>query len=59
MNNSKTFIKTEEDYKRALELFKILWLKSTDFQSIKAKAALMEMIEEYESRGIKNSNIIN
>lgn len=55
MNNSKTFIKNEEDYKKALDLYKILWLKSTNFSTIKAKAALMEMIEEYENKRIINS----
>lgn len=55
MNNSKTFIKNDEDYKKALELYKILWLKSTNFSAIKAKVALMEMIEEYESKRVITS----
>ena len=50
MNISKNFIKDEEGYKKALELYRILWLNSNDFSTIKAKASLMEIIEEYESR---------
>jgi len=58
MQSSKTFIRTPEDYQKALELYKILWLNSNNFPSIKAKVALMEMIEEYERR-LKVENNIN
>jgi len=58
MQSSKTFIRTPEDYQKALELYKILWLNSNNFSSIKAKVALMEMIEEYERR-LKVENNIN
>lgn len=54
MDKSKIRIKNEEDYKKALELYRFLWLNAVDFSTIKAKAALMEIIEEYERRGMKN-----
>jgi hypothetical protein len=50
MENSKLLIRDEKGYKKALELYRILWLNSNDFSTIKAKASLMEIIEEYESR---------
>lgn len=53
MQNSKTFIRTPEDYLKALELLREMWSNSNTFSSIKAKVALMEMIEEYESIGMK------
>lgn len=54
MQNSKTFIRTPEDYLKALELLREMWSNSNTFSSIKAKVALMEMIEEYESSCKKN-----
>lgn len=54
MDKSKIRIKNEEDYKKALELYRFLWLNAVDFSTIKAKAALMEIIEEYERRAMKN-----
>ena len=58
MNNSNTFIKTQEQYEKALELYRILWLNSNDFSTIKAKASLMEIIEQYERMNLKNDKII-
>jgi hypothetical protein len=58
MNNSKTFIKTQEQYEKALELYRILWLNSNNFSTIKAKASLMEIIEQYERMNLKNDNIL-
>jgi antitoxin component HigA of HigAB toxin-antitoxin module len=57
MQSSKTFIRTPEDYQKALDLFRTLWLNSNNFPTIKAKVALMEMIEEYEFNNfVKNRN---
>lgn len=58
MDNSKIFINSQEQYKKALELYRILWLNSNDFGSIKAKASLMEIIEQYERMNYKNDKII-
>jgi hypothetical protein len=58
MNNYNTFIKTQEQYEKALELYRILWLNSNDFSTIKAKASLMEIIEQYERMNLKNDKII-
>jgi hypothetical protein len=58
MNNSNTFIKTQEQYEKALELYRILWLNSNDFSTIKAKASLMEIIEQYERMNFKNDKTI-
>lgn len=58
MDKSNTFIKSEEQYQKALELYRILWLNSNDFSTIKAKASLMEIIEQYEKMNLKNDKII-
>jgi hypothetical protein len=58
MENSKTLIRTQEQYQKALELYRVLWLNSNNFSTIKAKASLMEIIEQYERMNFKNDNIL-
>ena len=58
MDKSNTFIKSEEQYQKALELYRILWLNSNNFSTIKAKASLMEIIEQYERMNFKNDKTI-
>jgi hypothetical protein len=53
MDNSKQAIEREENYKKALESYRFLWLNSNNFSTIKAKVSMMEIIEKYERMKLK------